>query len=309
MDSSSPQSANSASLVRSDATPDQSRALARRSSYGYGGGYGMPYPTIPAKPTDENPESGGLLEYWRILRLHKGTWVVFAALGAVIGFLVTLPQTPIYQAKTAIEIQNLNDNFMNMRQSTQVYEPGGGTDSSEIPTQIRILQSDTLMERVVAQLKTDGVHPSTSSRLAIWRQLLNIPEPDAHRAADTVFNSVAHSTKARAAGQTRVIEITADSPDPRLAAAFLNTLTAKFIDQNLESRWKSTEKTADWLSRQLDDMRVKLERSEDNLQQYARSAGLMFSSDEKTNVSEEKLKQLQQELSTASSARIARQST
>jgi capsular exopolysaccharide synthesis family protein len=295
-------------LVPSDAPPDQSRALTRRSSYGYGG-YGTPYPTIPAKPADENPESGGLLEYWRILRLHKGTWVVFAALGAFIGFLVTLPQTPIYQAKTAIEIQNLNDNFMNMRQSTQVYEPGGGADSSEIPTQIRILQSDTLMERVIAQLKTDAVHPSTSSRLATWRQLLNIPEPDAPRAADSAFNSVARSTKARAAGQTRVIEITADSPDPRLAATFLNTLTAKFIDQNLESRWKSTEKTADWLSRQLDDMRVKLERSEDNLQQYARAAGLMFTSDEKTNVSEEKLKQLQQELSTASSARIARQST
>ncbi len=308
MDSSSPQPARTASLVPSDASPDPSRALARRSSYGYGG-YGTPYPTIPAKPTDESAESGGLLEYWRILRLHKGTWVVFAALGAVIGFLVTLPQTPIYQAKTAIEIQNLNDNFMNMRQSTQVYEPGGGTDSSEIPTQIRILQSDTLMEHVVAQLKADGVHPATSSRLATWRQLLNIPEPDAPRAADSAFNSIAHSTKARAAGQTRVIEITADSPDPRLAATFLNTLTAKFIDQNLESRWKSTEKTADWLSRQLDDMRVKLERSEDNLQQYARAAGLMFTSDEKTNVSEEKLKQLQQELSTASSARIARQST
>ncbi len=284
--------------------------VARRSASGYG--YTISGQTTAPLPKNDDPaESGGLLGYWRILRLHKGSWLLFAFLGTIVGFLITLPQTSIYQAKTAIEIQNLNDNFMNMRQSTQVYEGsggGGGTDSSEIPTQMRILQSDTLMESVVAQLKADGVAPSESSRLTAWRRLLNIPEPDKPHATDRIFNEIVRSVKAHSTGQTRVIEITADSPDPKLAANFLNTLTAKFIEQNLESRWKSTEKTAEWLSRQLDDMRIKLEKSEDALQQYARDSGLLFT-DEKTNVSSEKLKQLQQELSDASAARISRQST
>ncbi len=118
---------------------------------------------------------------------------------------------------------------------------------------------------------------------------------------------MAKNLKVRVAGQTRILEITYDSPDPQLAAQTANTLTSEFIEQNLESRWKTTEKTSDWLSRQLDGMRIKLEHSEDALQAYARNSGLIFT-DEKTNVSGDKLRQLQQELSTATGDRILKQS-
>jgi len=101
--------------------------------------------------------------------------------------------------------------------------------------------------------------------------------------------------------------VNVDSASPRLASQFANTLANEFIEQNLESRWKTTERTSNWLARQLDDMRIKLERSEDALQSYARKSGLLFT-DEKTSVSEEKLRQLQQELSAATADRIARQS-
>jgi len=54
-------------------------------------------------------------------------------------------------------------------------------------------------------------------------------------------------------------------------------------------------------------MRIKLERSEDKLQAYARQTGLIFTA-EKTSVSEQKLSQLQESVSTAQARRIARQS-
>ena len=88
---------------------------------------------------------------------------------------------------------------------------------------------------------------------------------------------------------------------------FANMLTNEFIEQNLEARWKTTERTSNWLGHQLDDMKIKLERSEAALQTYARNSGLLFT-EEKTNVSEDKLRQLQQQLSTAQGERIARQS-
>jgi len=192
-----PQAPDTTSSPISPASVDQIRELARRSAPGYG--YTIAG-QAPLPGNDNSAAPAGLLGYWRILRLHKGSWLLFAFLGTIAGFLVTLPQTSIYQAKTAIEIQNLNDNFMNMRQSTQVYEGsggGGGTDSSEIPTQMRILQSDTLMESVVAQLKADGVAPSESSRLTAWRRLLNIPEPDKPHTTDRILSQIVRSMKAR----------------------------------------------------------------------------------------------------------------
>ncbi|MGH9593404.1 MAG: GumC family protein, partial [Bryobacteraceae bacterium] len=71
---------------------------------------------------------------------------------------------------------------------------------------------------------------------------------------------------------------------------------------------QTTQHTSDWLSRELDDMRARLERSEDRLQAYARDAGLLFTDDQKNNVSEAKLLQLQQALSAAQTDRIFKQS-
>jgi len=75
----------------------------------------------------------------------------------------------------------------------------------------------------------------------------------------------------------------------------------------MESRWQQTQKTGEWLTRQLDEMKIKLEKSEDQLQEYARRSGLLFTA-EKSSVSEERLKQLQQALSSATAERISRQS-
>jgi polysaccharide biosynthesis transport protein len=270
------------------------------------------YVEIPAGPaprdSDDEEQTPGLIEYWRILRRHKGTWIVFAFVGALLGFLITLPQTPIYQARTSVEIVGLNDNFLNFKQSNPMAESGTSSEALDIQTQVRILESESLLDRVSAKLgQSDASETEASPRVSAWRRLLNLPEAPAVNPRAEALKNLGKSLKVHAAGQTRVIEITADSPNPQLAEQFANTLTNEFIEQNLEARWKTTERTSNWLARQLDGMKIKLEQSEGALQTYARNSGLLFT-EEKTNVSEDKLRQLQQELSAAQGERIARQS-
>src|SRR5665213_978238 len=57
----------------------------------------------------------GLVDYWRIIRRHKGTVLLVIVLGALLGFLTTLPQTPIYRAHTTLAVQGINENFLNMK--------------------------------------------------------------------------------------------------------------------------------------------------------------------------------------------------
>ena len=58
----------------------------------------------------------------------------------------------------------------------------------------------------------------------------------------------------------------------------------------------------------MDELRVKLGRSADELQRYAQTSGLMFAG-ENTNVSDAKLRELQSELSRAQAERVLKQST
>jgi len=150
------------------------------------------------------PESGGLLEYWRILRRRKGTVILIASLGAIVGFLVTLPQTPIYQVRTSLEIVALNQNFLNIKESNPLNENGSSVDTTDIQTQIKILQSESLIDRVVAKLKSNPAEPPETSRIAPWRKLLNLPDPKPTGAGEQTISYAAKNYKVRAAGQTRI---------------------------------------------------------------------------------------------------------
>src|SRR5947207_8012275 len=81
----------------------------------------------------------GMLEYWQMVRRHKAAVVLATFLGAVVGFLLTLPQPRMYQARTTLEIQGLNEEFLNMRNvnptvtPTSTYYP-----EFDIQTQVKI---------------------------------------------------------------------------------------------------------------------------------------------------------------------------
>src|SRR2546422_6415796 len=123
-------------------------------------------------------ESGSLLEYWRILLRRKGPILLITFLGAVTGLLVTLPQTPVYRSWTTLEIQPLNENLLNTRE----VDPNAATLplDSFLRTQIKLLGSGSLIERVVAKLKLEQRADSLEEpgRLSVWRKALGLPESE-----------------------------------------------------------------------------------------------------------------------------------
>jgi capsular exopolysaccharide synthesis family protein len=246
-----------------------------------------------------------------MVRRRKATVLVSAFLGLLISLLITLPQTPVYRSGTTLEIQGMNDNLLNTRE----VDPTAGEANSyyapetTIPTQIMLLQGETLITRVLSKLKLEQ-RPEAfeqTGRVSAWRKALGLPQPKTSSSREEALAMASGNLQIRALPQTRIIELLCDSIDPRVAADFANTLANEFIEQSLESRWKTAQYTSDWLSRQLQDLKINLEKSEDQLQAYARTVGLMFTA-EKDSIDEQNLRQVQNELSTAKADRIARQS-
>src|SRR4051794_32285912 len=54
----------------------------------------------------------GVLEYWQMVRRHKAAVIVATLLGGFLAFASTLPALRMYQARTTLEIQGLNDDFL-----------------------------------------------------------------------------------------------------------------------------------------------------------------------------------------------------
>lgn len=250
-------------------------------------------------------DSSGMLEYWQLIRDRKWTIVIMAVLGLLGAFLITFEQVPIYQTRTTIEVQNLSDTS-----SASMIDQGGGgmfTPETYIQTQVRILQSNSLRSRVNAKMKQEK-RPEwyqQPDRFAGLRQLLHLP-PRSNTIADrNTLPAVGMYVKPYE--NTRIIEILCDSANPQMAAEFANTMTNEYIEYHLEARWNAAQRATQWLTRQLQNLKVKLQESEDRLQNYSRATGLIFTG-EKENVEQEKLAQLQSELSRAEADRVARQS-
>ena len=255
-------------------------------------------------------EYAGVIEYWQMVRRHKVAVVVVSMLGAIAGFLYTLPQPRIYQAHTTIEVQGLNEDFLGLHNVSPTVSPTSNYyPDFDIQTQFKIMQSESLANSVVADLEK-GKPPENlrpPDRLTVWKKALKIDPPSQDELWRLAIGTAAGSVRVRASGTNRIVEITCDSTQPQIAASFANTLTREFIEQNLEARWKSTEYTGEWLTRQLQDIKIKLEKADEELNSYAKSAGLTFT-DEKTSVEEDKLRSLQKDLLQAQSDRVSKQS-
>lgn len=274
-------------------------------------------PVIPRYQAYDSPADyvthdtpGVLVEYWNLIRRHKGAVLAIGLLGVITAVALTLPQVPVYQARTSIEIEALNDNFLNMKSVDPTSALPDYSGEGYIQTQIKILQSNSLMARVVKVLKGDDtaapLKPSTGWTASL-RRALHLPVPEHGSPQLQALAGAAGSLQVHVANNTHIVEITCDSTDPKLASDFANTLVKEYIEYNLESRWKTTQYTGDWLKLQLQDLKVKLEQSERELQNYASSAGLTFTSNEKGSVAEDKLRQLQQEISKAQAERVLQQ--
>lgn len=261
--------------------------------------YFEPLTDTPSSPGDENP----LVEILNLL--WSRWWVVVSVmlLAASAGAALTLIQSPVYRAKATLEIQVPQENLFGLQGSagTPSYQLG-----SFLMTQVKTLESRSLRRRTLDALrkehKLSTLRPP--DRLGAWRRALGLRTVAA--AGPAPARVPPFQTSVNAFENTQVVEVVCDSPDPNFSADYANALADEFIQFNLENRWTSYQRSSDWLSRQLSELKGKLEASEQELQKYSANAGLLFTGD-KDSVQSGKLRQIQEELTKAQADRVAKQ--
>ena len=292
---------------REDQQPDFGQALIRAEQMSSG----LPARVLPeAAPGGMKREYAGLLEYWQMVRRHQMAVILATIVGGIVGCLLTLPEPRMYQAHATMEVQGLNQEFLGMKNVNPTMTPTSADyPQFDIETQVKILQSNSLLRRTIGKLQQHDrpTNLRPPDRLGSWRKAFHLVPPTPDALWRQAVGAAAGNLKVRSSGTNRIVDISSASTDPRVAADFVNTLAQEFIEENLESRWKTTEYTGEWLTKQLQDLKMKLEKADDELQAYARATGLVIT-DEKNNVDDSKLSDLQKELSDAHGDRVTKQS-
>jgi len=266
----------------------------------------------------ESDEAIDLRSYGRILRKRLPTILIVFFILFTATLIATLKQRPVYRAQVLLEIQKENPDIPTIK---ELYELDTVSDAY-LRTQYSILASESLARRAIDQLRLETLPEFNSPR---WWRLW--PETRKPSVTQTFVIGPVHEVRDRELSQrvlerfqdrltvdpvnrSRLVAVRFDSRDPELAARVVNTLASDYVDQSLEARWQATQKAAEWLSQQLVGVKAKLEKSEDELQSYARRNGLVFLETDKgtsQNVANERLQQLQELLTKAQAERYEKE--
>jgi capsular exopolysaccharide synthesis family protein len=257
-------------------------------------------------------EAWDLRVYWGILK--KRRWTILSIILCIftLALIGTLKQKPIYRASALLEIEKENPNVSTLKELFQLED----VSDSYLETQYKLLRSESLARRVVSELHLDQnseFNAPIRSRLTGKENssagaVNAFPTDSDHELA--VLRHFEDRVNVEPVRRSRLVQASFDSQDAKLAANIVNSLATNFIQENLENRWEATQKASAWLSQELDGLKIRLEKSEDDLRQYAEANGLLFLETEQgktENIVDQRLRQLQDELTKAQADRFQKE--
>lgn len=231
-------------------------------------------------------------QYIRILKRRKWSIILVTFLSLVLGVYYLSKATPIYQASAKIQADPVQPNA-----SAQDQYIMNSMVFLFYETQYEIIQSRKVAETVVdkldlvnkykvelEELKAEGGNKGLLDPLKTFIKGFIADEEEQKSGPVELTDNQLRTMLAQAiqAGlsvsggtQSQIINISYQSEDPLLAAEIVNAISESYIEFGLEARLSQIKDTAEWLSEQLEELRVTLQESEDKLRNFRLSQNLM----------------------------------
>lgn len=168
----------------------------------------------------------------------------------------------------------------------------GGDDPSDaldlnvnLETQASILQSDTLALRTIEELHLENNKDFQRkwSPIAWFTDLISpkaTPDlpgatlEDSPKRRQRMLEIFSKHLKVKTLSGTRLIEVDYLNPDPKVAAAVVNTLMQSLTDYNFQTRYNATNQASVWLNSQLGDLRKQAEGLQAQVEDLQKESGV-----------------------------------
>ena len=203
--------------------------------------------------------------------------VIVAIITALLALalVATLLDTKRYTAAASVQINDLSQRVLGNEEETQSQINNSWDTDRFLQTQIDVLKSRALATRVMKRLRLEGS--------AKFYDQMEAGAPDATDPPEAVreltIELLRSNMQVKLPRTSRVATITFESTDPVLSAQVANAFAEEFIQASLQQRYDSSAYARNFVANQLQDAKGKLEESERNLNDYARSAGLIRTRD------------------------------
>jgi succinoglycan biosynthesis transport protein ExoP len=254
-------------------------------------------------------------DYVHVLSHRRWTAIAVVGLAVLTALVVTFSSTPMYSATALVQIQPEGPNVVSFDDIQQSISASQAYNDF-YRTQYEILSSRQLAIRTIKALNLesdrwlngedrwspfDGLKAQAALVFGAGQEDPHeLERRNRHRLLENFLASLSVEPRRR----SFLVEVNFSSPDPQQAARIAETMTREYVDLTLDQRVQAVSQGRDFIAKQLDVTKARLEESEQALQEFARGRNI-FALEQEERVIHDKLADLNTRLTEAEAQRIA----
>jgi succinoglycan biosynthesis transport protein ExoP len=266
-----------------------------------------------------------LRDYFGVIMKRKGVVLIFLLSVVIITMVITSATTPMFMSTAVIRIGDAQNGdplkVMNTSQEPDYYQ-----------TQMEILKSATIAERVIRKLNLDRNPDFMTTENVLLQDMMMVVNSVVNGVSaltswfssdDRPHESAGHGPKSEMPAylinsllsrldvvlvkNSQLVRVSFSSSSPKLSQNVAKAVADAYMDYNLESRVDSSKEAKEFLRNQIALTNYKLEDSEKKLSDYASRNGIIYLDDNKQSVLVQKLSEITSGLSAATNDRMQRE--
>lgn len=267
-------------------------------------------------------EGSSLNDYINVIKRRKKVVIACLFISIVIVGFASIMMQKIYKATTTIEIAPEDPKVTGFQ---EVMEKQKQEQDEFYETQYKLLISRSLATEAIDKLDLKS-HPEfnlnkkpglikiiTSTIVGAIKKIVpsgNDPYPLEQQKElskhERLVNAFLYRVKVTPDRDSRLVEVSFESADPKLSAQAVNTLADQYIEWVLEKKLGVTKSAVESLSTQLKKVKEKLEKTQQELDQFAKKWDIV-SLDKDLNLTYKQLADLNDALAKAETERLSQE--
>jgi capsular exopolysaccharide synthesis family protein len=232
-----------------------------------------------------------LAHYVWILRRHVWKIAAFVTAIVIATLIVSLRLTPIYESTVVVDIDRQMPTGVLGEEAARI----ATNDADQfIATQVKLIESDSVLRPVVDKLHLREVEQNALEE-AIDNTATSMQAP-----------IILKHLKVTRPPNTYILQISYRSANRQLAADVANELAQSYLAHTYRIRYQATAGLSQFMERQLEELRAKMEQSSAALVQFEKELNII-NPEEKTNIVSARLMELNREYTKAQADRVSKE--
>lgn len=240
-----------------------------------------------------------LATFWRVVVKRMATIIAATLLVGVLTAIYSLKLAPVYRATARVEVET---DYPQLQTLNEAYRQAPADDYAFLTTQMEVLRSDNLAWTTMQQL---GIDQRAAAHSLVRPGLTAAQNAGARKSV--LVQAFKDGLTIEPLKDSRILMVSYENGSPELAAEVVNHLISNYTDFNFQGRYEFTRNASREMQQQLDDMKLKMERSQQALVDYERQNQIINFGD-KESINDARLEELNKDFTAAENDRDQKQS-